>query len=283
LSNAVKFTAENGRVSVVCGSAAEAPADAGLSGSGPWVYVSVSDNGIGIEPDQLAGIFRPFVQASTGKTRTHGGTGLGLSISQQLAHLMNGEITAQSEPGQGSTFTLWLPTVSPAREERVTSADGRGSGARQLGLALIRDAQNIVARYVSRIREDPAIPETAAMALPEIADHLSSLIADYGQALTIVGEVGHDFDLLRDSSDIQRLIAERHGEQRARHHWTEEALARDHAILRVVLENFVQERAVASAEHEHALRILMGFLRNAEQISLQSFRDSVAAAAGRDA
>ncbi len=99
LSNAVKFTDVGGRITVRCG--AEEP--------GSRLYVQVEDTGIGIAPEQLSAIFEPFVQASTGTTRTHGGTGLGLSISRQLARLMKGEITAQSEPGTGSVFTLWLP------------------------------------------------------------------------------------------------------------------------------------------------------------------------------
>jgi signal transduction histidine kinase len=99
LSNAVKFTDEGGRITVRCG-AEEA---------GSRLFVEVEDTGIGIAPEQLSAIFQPFVQASTGTTRTHGGTGLGLSISRQLARLMKGEITARSEPGTGSVFTLWLP------------------------------------------------------------------------------------------------------------------------------------------------------------------------------
>ena len=102
LSNAVKFTEDGGRITVRCGAEEKGAAR---------LFVEVEDTGIGIAADQLSAIFEPFVQASSGTTRTHGGTGLGLSISRQLARLMKGEITAESKPGVGSTFTLWLPRV----------------------------------------------------------------------------------------------------------------------------------------------------------------------------
>jgi PAS domain S-box-containing protein len=100
LSNAVKFTDSGGSVTVRCETK-----EVGLESR---LYVHVEDTGIGIAPEQVSAIFQPFVQASTGTTRTYGGTGLGLSISRQLARMMNAEITVQSEPGHGSTFTLCL-------------------------------------------------------------------------------------------------------------------------------------------------------------------------------
>jgi PAS domain S-box-containing protein len=105
LSNAVKFTEPGGRVSVRCETR-----DEGLESR---LCVHVQDTGIGIAPEQLSAIFQPFVQASTGPTRTHGGTGLGLSISRQLARMMNAEIMVESEPGHGSTFTLCLRRAAP--------------------------------------------------------------------------------------------------------------------------------------------------------------------------
>jgi two-component system sensor histidine kinase/response regulator len=108
LSNAVKFTDPGGSVTVRCAGDDHRPHGDNAKGPQSWLHVSVEDTGIGIAADQLSAIFQHFVQASTGTTRTHGGTGLGLSISLQLARLMNAEITAESEPGKGSTFTLWL-------------------------------------------------------------------------------------------------------------------------------------------------------------------------------
>ncbi|MGH8043959.1 MAG: response regulator, partial [Stenotrophomonas sp.] len=94
LSNALKFT-EAGGVTV----SASATRDG-------RVAFSVTDSGIGIAPDQQARIFEAFQQADGSISRRYGGTGLGLSISQELARLLGGDITVESEPGKGSCFRL---------------------------------------------------------------------------------------------------------------------------------------------------------------------------------
>ena len=66
----------------------------------------VTDTGEGIAPEALAKLFQPYVQADASIARTHGGSGLGLSISKRLATLLGGDITVQSTPGKGSTFTV---------------------------------------------------------------------------------------------------------------------------------------------------------------------------------
>ena len=103
LSNAMKFT-EQGKVALrVFGNA---------DGT---VSFAVSDTGIGIPEHQQELIFEAFRQADGSTHRRYGGTGLGLSISRDLAHLLGGNITVQSTPGQGSVFTLVLPLVAPVR------------------------------------------------------------------------------------------------------------------------------------------------------------------------
>jgi PAS domain S-box-containing protein len=110
LTNAIKFTESGGRVTVSAGTG-EDVSGADLAGPGPWVYVRVEDTGRGVPPDRIQMIFEPYVQSDVADQ--HRGTGLGLSISRQLARAMGGDITVTSEPGVGSTFTLWLP-IAPS-------------------------------------------------------------------------------------------------------------------------------------------------------------------------
>ena len=71
--------------------------------------VQVSDTGPGISPEAQEYIFDPFRQVDGSMTRLHGGTGLGLSIVKDLATLMGGQVLLNSQPGQGSTFTVLFP------------------------------------------------------------------------------------------------------------------------------------------------------------------------------
>jgi CheY-like chemotaxis protein len=83
------------------------------------IRFAVEDTGIGIPPDRLDKIFEPFVQAEAGTARQFGGTGLGLTITRRLAEMMGGTLTAQSQVGQGSVFTLCLPAQTPSGSTAV--------------------------------------------------------------------------------------------------------------------------------------------------------------------
>jgi signal transduction histidine kinase/ActR/RegA family two-component response regulator len=100
LSNAVKFT-HAGSVKVAVGVRP-------LGGSESELVVEVADSGIGISAETQARLFQKFVQGDASTTRAYGGTGLGLAISRELARLMGGDISVQSQPGKGATFTLTL-------------------------------------------------------------------------------------------------------------------------------------------------------------------------------
>ncbi|HWG85467.1 MAG TPA: ATP-binding protein, partial [Deinococcales bacterium] len=121
LSNAFKFT-EEGRVALSVG---EAPntlrfASPSLARANRIIAFSVIDTGIGIPKDKQQLIFESFQQADGTTSRKYGGTGLGLTISRELARLLGGEIRVESQPGQGSTFTLYVPQdYLPSDDDRA--------------------------------------------------------------------------------------------------------------------------------------------------------------------
>ncbi|WP_163866207.1 ATP-binding protein [Myxococcus eversor] len=111
-SNAIKFT-ERGTVRLRI--TALPP---GLEhAAGDMIEFRVEDTGIGISPDVLARLFRPFTQADSSITRRHDGTGLGLAISKQIIAAMGGDILVESEPGRGSVFSFALQLAAAAAPE----------------------------------------------------------------------------------------------------------------------------------------------------------------------
>ena len=131
VGNAVKFT-ESGcvRLDIRCREGASTPENLAL------IEFAVTDSGIGMAPDTLARLFRPFVQADGSITRRYGGTGLGLTISRRLAELMNGDISVESTPGQGSRFFVRLRLGVPRSIADMPAAfDARMTSPKPITLA----------------------------------------------------------------------------------------------------------------------------------------------------
>jgi PAS domain S-box-containing protein len=109
LSNAVKFT-EGGTVTVTA------------SRAGEHVEIAVADTGIGMTSTQAERVFEAYAQADESISRRFGGTGLGLSITRRLLRLMNGDVTVESVPGRGSTFTIRMPGEAASGQTLVSAA-----------------------------------------------------------------------------------------------------------------------------------------------------------------
>ena len=194
LSNGSKFT-ENGRLTLV----AERFAD---NTGRPMVRFAISDTGIGMTEEQLGRLFQAFSQADASTTKKYGGTGLGLAISRQFCQLLGGDITVTSRPGEGSTFTIILPTrsdgpaqVKPADAPRI-AAEVNGvatvlivdddPAARELltaslkstGYRLVHASSGTEALALARTVRPDAITLDVMMPKPDGWDVLTALKAD---------------------------------------------------------------------------------------------------------
>ena len=287
LSNAVKFTNPGGEVAIECGTSVEPDGEARIQPHPRWVYLRVRDTGVGIPQAQLPFIFDPFVQGETGHTRSNDGSGLGLTISRRLARLMGGDVTVRSTPEQGSVFTLWLPAGAVdqvhARPEWSGSADEgpRLRGLADIGELLLREVETILEAITVRIRENGEMPGAKTLKFSQLADHYPSFLADLGGMLITIEEGGgQPSGLLADGSEIQRIVSEKHGAQRARLGWSAEHLRAEYAIVRGEIGRTIRRRARAIPDPaiDDGLAILTRVLEQAEESSLRGFHRARASA-----
>jgi PAS domain S-box-containing protein len=138
LSNASKFT-EAGTITL------------SVERDGAEMLFRVVDTGIGMSPDQMGRLFEAFSQADATIASKYGGTGLGLTISRLFCRMMGGDVTVQSAPGAGSTFTVRLPAATRAEDEQ---ASWPAVGTPRAGTVLVVDddpsVRNLLGRFLSR-------------------------------------------------------------------------------------------------------------------------------------
>jgi PAS domain S-box-containing protein len=275
LSNAIKFTAQAGHVQITCGRSPMAGGEPGQVDEPPgaeMTWIAVQDDGIGIAPHEINRIFRPFTQLESGHTRRHGGSGLGLTISRHLARMMDGELTVESEPARGTRFTLWLPgeaAVAPQLDEIASDelAETRPPHLDAVARALLAHLPLLLDRFADRMRADARIPAAGRLGYADLVDHSASLLADLAQTLFLL-ESGRATPerLLQDGSEIQRIIAELHGRQRAALGWTGDAFYREWQILREEITTTLNAALTPSLDASGARRLLMRFVDRAERI-----------------
>ena len=213
-SNAVKFT-QAGRVDIhvdVVG--------APTAGAAAELHVTVRDTGIGFDDATAARLFQRFEQADDSITRSFGGTGLGLAISRVLARTMGGDITAWSEPGVGSVFTLTLPLI---RADSGTSAAHLAQAQAQTLDLAPREVDTPEAHVAIRLllAEDNLVNQRAMSLMLEprgvdlsIADHGLEAVAAFGTHpfdVVLMDMQMPRMDGLAATREIRRLETERGG------------------------------------------------------------------------
>jgi CheY-like chemotaxis protein len=179
LSNAFKFT-EHGSVRLAVNVATKGWSEDHpiLSGAASVVAFEVTDSGIGIALDKQRIIFEAFQQADASTSRKYGGTGLGLAISRELASLLGGEIQLRSTPGQGSTFTLYLPLtyVGPSASKLTASEWRVSSPTMPLQLSSIVVAEHPAERILDD--RDNLQPDDAVLLIVEDDPHYARVLCD---------------------------------------------------------------------------------------------------------
>ncbi len=214
LSNAFKFTEKGGvKLSVFAADSGWSDEHPVLSKSAAVVAFEVTDTGIGIPPEKQRIIFDPFQQADAGTSRKYGGTGLGLAISRELAGLLGGEIQLRSTPGEGSTFTLYLPQTYVGPSTGTAGTDAKSSS---LPAAILVAARNVQNRSIEQItitddREDLQAEDSILLIVeddPYFATMLCDLAHEKGFKVIVASrgtealELAHEFHPTAISLDV---------------------------------------------------------------------------------
>jgi hypothetical protein len=235
---------------------------------------------------------------------------------------MGGDVTARSQVGVGSTFFLWLPAApveslesggveghGPGSEGKTAESRGdAGSQGEQRGApashprggplgavaeALMAELERVLYGFVARVRTDPGTPGAHRLDEAQLEDHLASFLADVAGTMqhldgAVTAGIGDPTSDVVDGTAIQRVVAERHGAQRARLGWGESELRREFVILREELEAAVRRQAdrvpgptsaARRGEAERALEVLRQFLEVAERVSVAGFTEAARRAA----
>jgi HAMP domain-containing protein/CheY-like chemotaxis protein len=211
LSNAFKFTEHGGvrlGISTVAG---------GWTGGHPVlknaptvVAFEVTDTGIGIPPEKQRIIFEAFQQADATTSRKYGGTGLGLAISRELSNLLGGEIQLRSQPGAGSSFTLYLPLnyVGPS----ATRAPAMDTAPVSTVQTPPHPAMRLVERPIEQVPDDRNIlePDDTVLLIVEDDPHyarvLADLVRDHGMKVLIAGRGADALALAREYQPTAVLL-----------------------------------------------------------------------------
>ncbi|HEX8662136.1 MAG TPA: response regulator, partial [Brevundimonas sp.] len=184
-SNAMKFT-DTGSITLRLKAWADEP-------GGHAVLIEVADTGPGMTADQLARLFTPFDQTIAGVSAVHGGTGLGLAISRQLVQLMDGRLTARSEPGSGARFTLSLhlePGEAVAVQTPALDQQSRDAVARSLSGHRSAAAEQIAAPQP--LYEAPPVP--AQLVVEDAAPEAEYEDEDEGRPMRVLVVDDHDIN-----------------------------------------------------------------------------------------
>jgi len=180
LSNAFKFTDQGGvRVSVSVATRGWSENHPVLSSSASVIAFEVTDTGIGIPQEKQRIIFEAFQQADAGTSRKYGGTGLGLAISRELANLLGGEIQLRSAPGQGSTFTLYVPKTYVGPSSAITASD-----MRPMALSASQLTHVVVAETPEKLPDDrdDLQPGDSTLLIVEDDIHYGRILADLARS-----------------------------------------------------------------------------------------------------
>lgn len=149
----------------------------------------------------------------------------------------------------------------------------------RIGERLQRDLENIIARYMARMRGDPAIPNARSLPTAVLEDHAMSFLSDLFQSLVILEKSAElnerdESELLSDGSRIQEIAADLHGRQRQRRGWTTAALEREYQIYREEIETLVKLHTQDIDNPDKiawALKVLLRQLDRAREVSFAAF------------